>query len=394
MTKRKKYRQVGQRRARRQPAKGRRFTRQQQAEALRLIATGLKRKEVARVVGTTVESLRRWHTSKGAAATGTGEAPKTTTPVEPVSLGAPVGRASPVGLAPVEVEAILELKKEHPSMGPAQIRAQLKRFRGWRLSVKAIGRVLVRNGYKLVRKEARPEGDEEPGRFEAPRRNALWQMDFAELRVGAERVSVLLLVDDYSRFIVGHALATEPSSEVAVETLKRAISVHGKCEAVYTDRGGAFLAWRDRSGFQRYVEQELIEHHVSRPYRPQGRGKVEALIGTLQRELWQVRHFESVAEAKAAVGAWVEHYNERRAHMGLDGLCPADRFFGRAEAVSAQMAARIRGRATAAAAHDGPGAPVEEAGAGALEVLRLMVVDGRLEMRVFGARVQLGAMTR
>jgi transposase InsO family protein len=109
-----------------------------------------------------------------------------------------------------------------------------------------------------------------------------------ELRVGAERVSVLVLVDDYSRFIVGHAVATEPSSEVAVETLKRAIGVHGKCEAVYTDRGGAFLAWRDRSGFQRYLEQELIEHHVSRPYRPQGRGKVEALIGTLQRELWQV----------------------------------------------------------------------------------------------------------
>jgi hypothetical protein len=58
------------------------------------------------------------------------------------------------------------------------------------------------------------------------------------------------------------------------------------------------------------------------------------------------------------------------------------------------MAARIRGRATAAAAYDGPGAPVEETGAGALEVLRLVLVDGQLEMRVFGARVLLGAVTR
>ena len=297
-----------------------------------------------------------------------------------------------VGLAPLEVEAILALKNEHPSMGPAQIRAQLKRFRGWRLSIKAIARVLVRAGYRLVRSKGRPEGQEEVTRFEAPRRNALWQMDYAELRVGAERVSLLFVLDDYSRFVVGHALAAAPSSEVAVDTLKRAIARHGKCEAVYTDRGGAFLAWRDRSAFQRYLEQELIEHHVSRSYRPQGRGKVEALIGTVQRELWQVRHFESLAEAEAATRAWVEHYNERRAHMGLDGLCPADRFFGRAEAVSAQMAARVRGRAMAAAAFDGLGAPVEET-AGALEVLRLVLVDGQIEMRVFGARVQLGAMT-
>ena len=60
-------------------------------------------------------------------------------------------------------------------------------------------------------------------------------MDFAELRVGAERASVLLLLDDYSRFIVGYA---------------------------------------------RYVEQELIAHHMSQPDGTQGRDKVEALIGT------------------------------------------------------------------------------------------------------------------
>jgi transposase InsO family protein len=252
--------------------------------------------------------------------------------------------------------------------------------------------VLVRAGYRLVRKGPRAEGQEAFTRFEAPRRNALWQLDFVELRVGAERVYLLFVLDDFSRFVVGHKLAAEPSSEVAVDTLTRAIALHGKCEAVYTDRGGAFLAWRDRSGFQRFLEQELIEHHVSRPYRPQGRGKVEALIGTVQRELWQVRHFESVAEAETAVAAWVEHYNERRAHMGLDGLCPADRFFGRAEAVRARMAARVRGRDATVAASVRPGAAVEETGA--VEVLRLVLTDGgKLELRVFGGRIELGALT-
>jgi len=322
-------------------------------------------------------------------------APGVAAPAEEVGAAglAPVGPGK--GLSAVEVEAILELKKKHPSMGPAQIRAQLKRFRGWRVATKAIASVLRRHGYRLVHTGSRPEGDEEPQRFEAPRRNAIWQLDFTEVRVGPERRFVLFVLDDHSRFVVGHALCEEPSSEVAVATLKAAIARHGKPEAAYTDRGGAFLAWRDRSGFQRYLEEELIEHHVSRPYRPQGRGKVEALIGTLQRELWQVRHFESVEEAARALSAWVDEYNHRRAHMGLDGLTPADRFFGRADEVRAALEARARGRAVALAGQAPAGALLEEGtdAVAAVEVLRICLIDGQAELRLFGARIPLGRVS-
>ena len=40
------------------------------------------------------------------------------------------------GLSVTEQEGILKLKEKHPSMGPAQIRVQLKRFQGWRISVR------------------------------------------------------------------------------------------------------------------------------------------------------------------------------------------------------------------------------------------------------------------
>ena len=55
-------------------------------------------------------------------------------------------------------------------MGPAQIRAQLKRFLGWRVSVKAIARVLRKAGFAPVHRKGRPVGDEHPRRFEAPHR--------------------------------------------------------------------------------------------------------------------------------------------------------------------------------------------------------------------------------
>ena len=79
---------------------------------------------------------------------------------------------------------------------------------------------------------------------------------------GAERVYLLFVLDDQSRYLAGDTVAGEPSSEMAVATFKAAIARHGNCEAVYTDRGGAFLAWRDRSVFAR---QAILRLPGARP---------------------------------------------------------------------------------------------------------------------------------
>jgi transposase len=174
---------------------GRRFGDAQKKHALVLVASGMSRVQVAATIGTTTESLRRW--VREAKTAGTMPAPpvakRASAPLaqqasRPAREKSPYAPADPAqGLSDPEVAAILEWKKKHPSMGPAQLRAQLKRFMGWRLSIKAIARVLRGHGYALVHTEARPVGPE-PVRFEAPRRNALWQADFCEVRVGDERL--------------------------------------------------------------------------------------------------------------------------------------------------------------------------------------------------------------
>jgi RNA-directed DNA polymerase len=386
---------------------GRRFSEEQRKQALTLIAGGMQRNEVAKAVGTTTESLRRWAAeakAKGTMPAGPSHAapavlatvPEVKAAAEKASAAvrSPYAPADPAqGLGEHEVAAIVELKRKHPSMGPAQLRAQLKRFKGWRLSLKAIARVLRGHGYELVHRGARPKGPV-PIRFEAPRRNALWQADFTEVRVGDERLHVLILLDDFSRYVVGHALADSPSSAVATETLRLAIARHGKPEAIRTDRGGAFVAFTKDSDFGRVLEAELIDHIVGHAYSPQGGGKVESAVGTLKRELWEVFHFDDRAEAARRLAQFFAEYNERRAHMGIDGLTPADRFFGRADRVLAAMDALSRRRQGAQALLSTAGAPIEElasAAAGApLEVLRLVLVDGVMELRFCGARVRLG----
>jgi putative transposase len=395
---------------------GRRFTDEQKHHALVLVASGsAAREDIAATVGTTTQSLRRWEAE--AIAAGTMPRPpvgKAAVPVEGGPAGvveggtpqrltpkkvagvvrSPYAPADPAqGLADYEVAAILELKRKHASMGPAQIRAQLKRFKGWRLSLKAIARVLRGHGYELVHRGSRPKGPE-PIRFESPRRNALWQADFTEVRVGADHLYVLIILDDFSRYVVGHALSDSPSSQVATETMRLAMARHGKPEKVRTDRGGAFVAFSRETDFGRFLEVELIDHVVGKSYRPQGGGKVESAVGTLKRELWELEQFTDRVHAEQRLAEFFDEFNDRRAHMGIDGLTPADRFFGRADKVLAAIDAISRRRQGALERVGSSGCATEEtlsAGQGApLEVLRLVMVDGVMELRFCGSRVRLG----
>jgi len=373
--------------------------------AFTLLASGMRPSEVAASVGVVTETLRAWRRrERSADKTPALAVPAAAAVSDDVALPA-VAVTNPVhpqtaphdpgqGLSEHEVAAILELKRRHRSMGPAQLRAQLKRFKGWRVSVRAIARVLTRAGYELVHVASRPKGEEEPRRWEAPHRNAVWQADFVELRVGPEKASLLLVQDDHSRFVVAHELMQEPTSEAVVEVLRRAIARHGKPETLYTDRGGAFLAWRDTSALASYLEAELVDHVVSRPYRPQGRGKVESLAGTVRRELWDLEHFESLDAARDALSRFLHHFNHRRAHMALDGLVPADRFFGRADEVLARMQAASRRRQGALLFEPGvdPFVSEEIGPESPCEVLRLVVARGRMELRLLGHRVDLGAV--
>jgi len=247
---------------------------------------------------------------------------------------------------------------------------------------------------KPMAKKKQGRSPYEPTRFEAPRRNAIWQLDFMQLRVAGEVMHVVLALDDFSRFIVGHGVGDEPSTAVAVKTLRTAMARHGKPEAVRTDRGGAFLAFTKDSDFGKVLEAELIDHIVGHSYHPQGGGKVESAVGTVKRELWEVEHFATRQQAERRLSEFIDGYNHHRAHMGIDGLTPADRFMGRADRVLAEVDAVSRKRQGALAMTQSVGGAVEEMFApttGApLEVLRLMIVDGVMELRFCGARVRLG----
>jgi len=384
--------------------KGRRYAAGFKRECLRLLAAGMTMEAVAASQGVSTMSLNRWRKAAGgdgcAAHEGQDEIrrPAGAAPGDAAAEDHEDGcqqdgqksrapHENIAGLSEIEIAEILKLKQAHPAMGPAQIRAQLKRYRAWRLSVRAIARVLHKNGYRTEHRTAREE--QALMRFEAPRRNALWMMDALALRVHSERCYLHLVLDDFSRFIPGHRLSEQVTSEEAVAVLSEAIALHGKPERVLTDRGGQFRAIREETSFRQFLERELIDHSLSRPYHPQTLGKIESVNRAIQKELIYVREFGSVTEAREAIGGWIEYYNFQRAHMGIDGLVPADRYFGRQHRVLEAIQARSRQRAVTTPLDSPVAGPVEEVGE-ALEVLRLMLVDGQIQLRFCGLQAVLG----
>ena len=72
---------------------------------------------------------------------------------------------------------------------------------------------------------------------------------------------------------------------------------------------------------------------VASPRHPQTLGKIERFWGTLWRECVEAAVFVDLGDAQRRIGLFIDHYNFQRPHQGIDGLVPADRFFGAASEV-------------------------------------------------------------
>jgi transposase InsO family protein len=217
---------------------------------------------------------------------------------------------------------ILELWRQQPGLGPSQIRNLLKR-RGFKASVNTVRAVMEEHGYvhpKLRRKE-------HTGRYEAVRPLQLVHLDFVHFHIHRQKQCLLLILDDYSRFITGFTLLKAEHADGVIHAFEDSIARYGRPEGVMTDRGSAFHAFTGISRFERLLEELEISHFLAQE--PAVNGKVEALAAAVQKELVRQIEFLDLADALRQVAAWVRFYNYKRPHHSLGGiLVPADRFHG------------------------------------------------------------------
>ena len=317
-----------------------RFSAQEKLLILSEIDGGKSIEDVAEAYSLAVGTLKRWQKGRD----------KARGKEDPLGLsglgdGSTRPKRSGNKLSAAKEEKILKYWQEHPGLGPSQIQFQLKR-EGLKVSTRAIRRILIENGYERKSKI----GTGEVQRFEAERPNKLWQLDILDFWLSKLRVFVLLMIDDYSRFVVGFGIFTEATMSHAITVLRKAVARYGKPESLLTDRGMQFYSWRTMNRFQKLLESLGIEHILARPHHPQTTGKVEALNKRIQNELIQKKHFKSLSELEKEVRVWLYDYNHNRTHQGIRDselgsvLVPADRYFGRVEEVLAKVRGKLENK--------------------------------------------------
>lgn len=238
-------------------------------------------------------------------------------------------------ISATQEKAVLSTWERYPGFGPGQVRNQLRR-QGMTISIGTVRKIMEAEGYKDRRKKR--DEKEDRLRFEAGRPLELAQMDILEFYINKLKVYLLILLDDFSRFILGWRLLTETSIDAVIGLVEESIDRYGKMEELLTDRGFVFYSWKGANRFEKYLETENIDQIHASPHHPQTLGKVEALNGHLKRELINEQHFSGIEEAVEALSQWVSHYNYERTHQGLGGLLvPADRFNGLTEQVLSKL---------------------------------------------------------
>jgi transposase InsO family protein len=270
-------------------------------------------------------------------------------------------------------QLIAETWKKNQALGPRQVRNTLRRVHGIRVGTSTARKVMEEHGYvppkvTVERRDVR--------RYEAVRPNQQVHLDFLHFYVHKAKVYLLLIEDDYSRFLVGWALCDGERAQPVIEAVDEAICRHGKPEQMVVDGGSGFFSWRGQSQLERVCGDYGID--FIKASKKGSNSKLEALNGNVRKELLSRVEFSDIADARQQIARWVYTYNFERVHEGLGGLLvPADRYLGRSHEVLAQIE---RGEPVVL-----PGPPSPESRT--LELFRVISRAGNPELWLLGERI-------
>jgi transposase InsO family protein len=163
-------------------------------------------------------------------------------------------------------------------------------------------------------------------KFEAECVNDLWQSDVMHgpqvLSDGKHRKAYLIaVIDDHSRLIPHAEFYLNERLSSYVEALQQALSRRGLPRKLYVDNGSAFRCRQ----LEHICAQLGIALIHSKPYTPEGRGKIERFFRTVRGEFLAGFKGDSLRDLNEALELWLTEVYHRRTHSAT-GQSPFARF--------------------------------------------------------------------
>ncbi len=243
-------------------------------------------------------------------------------------------------LPPEVVDALLEIKEGNPKLSvQLVIREALKRPEVPEdppLPPSTVHRLLARHG--LMDKPPGDNGDADRRRFAFQHAGELWMSDVMHgprVFVGdrtKRKTYLIAFIDDATRVIPYCAFALAENTRAFLPVLKQALLRRGLPARLYVDNGAHY-----RSQHLALVCAKLGTALIhARPYRPQGKGKIERWFKTVRAQLLTRLSGDDTRSLEALnrrLWAWVEGEYHHTPHRGLAGNTPLEQWALTGEAV-------------------------------------------------------------
>jgi putative transposase len=149
----------------------------------------------------------------------------------------------------------------------------------------------------------------------------LWVADITYIRLRAEFVYLAVILDGFSRKVVGWALERTLSSRLATAALQQAIAKRQPRPGLihHSDRGVQYASGE----YAAILDQHHMIPSMSRPANPYDNASCESFIKTLKREEIYANAYENLEHLRANIEVFIEqYYNQQRLHSALGYRSP------------------------------------------------------------------------
>ena len=234
-------------------------------------------------------------------------------------------------ITPQVADLLCEFKENNPALSVPLLLKQAKESgklpEGTTLAESTVHRLLKSKG--LAQKNVADSTSKDRRKFEYELAGELWTSDVMHgpaVEVDGRRKQksyLIAIIDDATRLITHAAFALSEKVHAYLPVLEQAIRRRGLPMRLYVDNGALF-----RSHHLKLACAKLgITLIHSRPYVPQGRGKIERFFRTVRMQLLPILQppdLRSIDALNRRLATWLQGEYHQQPHRGLDGLTPVD----------------------------------------------------------------------
>jgi putative transposase len=236
---------------------------------------------------------------------------------KPRRLPASAGRPPADGVE----AAIVDVAEANPTDGYRLVCAWVRRRLGRAVNRKRVLRVMRER--RLIQRRRPLDRRRRPGFFRVERPDQLWHLDMTSVWVAEHGwVYLMAAIDCCTREIVAWHLQTRCRAKEAIALVERAATERAIAPGTLTlgtDNGSAFTA----RAFKAILAALGIAHRRGGYRDPERQAFIESWFGKLkERCIWR-EEFETIDDAREAIGTYVNHYHDRP-HSGLDYRTPRE----------------------------------------------------------------------